>query len=98
MEFCASSARKSSQVNFGDGFNTKPAHVQRRLQRRLRLLQIPEELTGKTVLDVGAWNGFFSFEFERRGAKWVLAVDAWTGPHAMETFLTAAFRVIWEQG
>lgn len=34
----------------------------------------PESLEGKTVLDVGASDGFFSFEFERRGAN-VFAVD-----------------------
>ncbi len=81
-----------SPIDFGDGFNTKPAHVQRRFRRRLRLLQIPDDLTGKTVLDVGAWDGFFSFEFERRGAKRVLAVDAWGGPHSLETFLLARER------
>ncbi|MBI3117610.1 MAG: methyltransferase type 11, partial [Candidatus Hydrogenedentes bacterium] len=32
-------------------------------------------LAGKTVLDVGAWDGFFSFEAERRGAARVLATD-----------------------
>jgi tRNA (mo5U34)-methyltransferase len=39
---------------------------------------IPEDLSGKTVLDVGAASGFFSFEMERRGAK-VTALDlpAW---------------------
>lgn len=36
---------------------------------------IPEDLSSKTVLDVGASNGFFSFEFERRGAARVVAVD-----------------------
>lgn len=35
---------------------------------------IPEGLQGKTVLDVGAASGFFSFEFERRGAQ-VTATD-----------------------
>jgi tRNA (mo5U34)-methyltransferase len=47
---------------------------------RLELLKIPNDLTGKTVLDVGAWDGFFSFEAERRGAERVLATDdfAWT--------------------
>lgn len=36
---------------------------------------------GKTVLDVGAWDGFFSFEAERLGASRVLATDhiAWSG-------------------
>lgn len=36
--------------------------------------RLPEDLTGKTVLDVGAASGFFSFEFERRGAT-VTAID-----------------------
>jgi hypothetical protein len=46
-----------SPIDFG-GYNTKPPHVQRRFQRRLRLLPIPADLSGKTVLDVGAWDGF----------------------------------------
>lgn len=36
---------------------------------------MPEDLTDKTVLDVGAWDGFFSFEAEKRGTKHVLAID-----------------------
>jgi tRNA (mo5U34)-methyltransferase len=35
---------------------------------------IPDDLRGKRVLDVGSWDGFWSFEFERRGAS-VVAVD-----------------------
>lgn len=36
----------------------------------------------KSVLDIGAWDGFFSFEAERLGAKRVLATDhfCWSGP------------------
>src|SRR5271170_6913847 len=30
---------------------------------------------GKTVLDVGAWNGYFCVEAVRRGAKRVVALD-----------------------
>jgi tRNA (mo5U34)-methyltransferase len=36
---------------------------------------IPDSLAGMTVLDVGAGDGFFSLEFERRGAERVLAID-----------------------
>jgi tRNA (mo5U34)-methyltransferase len=36
---------------------------------------IPLNLKGKTVLDVGAWDGYFSFLAERRGARKVLAID-----------------------
>jgi tRNA (mo5U34)-methyltransferase len=64
-----------------DGIVTRPAYVHRRFRRRLRLLGIPEDLTGKTVLDIGAWDGFFSFEFERRGAKRVFAVDTYAWDH-----------------
>jgi tRNA (mo5U34)-methyltransferase len=38
-------------------------------------------VAGKSVLDIGAWDGFFSFEAERRGAAKVLACDhfCWSG-------------------
>jgi tRNA (mo5U34)-methyltransferase len=37
---------------------------------------------GKSVLDIGAWDGFMSFEAERRGAARVVASDyfCWDGP------------------
>lgn len=40
-------------------------------------LQLPEDLTGKSVLEVGAYNGMMAFEAERRGADDVLATDLW---------------------
>lgn len=46
---------------------------------KLRQLGIPESLEGMTVLDIGASDGFFSFEAERRGARQVLATDIWSG-------------------
>ena len=50
-------------------------------RRRVDLLRLPGDLAGRTVLDVGAWDGFFSFEAERRGAARVVAADsfAWDG-------------------
>ncbi|HTB64538.1 MAG TPA: DUF1698 domain-containing protein [Opitutales bacterium] len=50
--------------------------------RKLEFIKLPPSLSGKTVLDIGAWDGFFSFEAERRGAKRVLATDwhSWGGP------------------
>ncbi|HTT62910.1 MAG TPA: hypothetical protein VMG35_13745, partial [Bryobacteraceae bacterium] len=44
------------------------------LKARLAAFPIPADLTGKRVLDVGAWTGWCSFEMERRGAQ-VVAVD-----------------------
>jgi len=44
-------------------------------QDKLIAIKMPKDLSGKKVIDVGAWDGFFSFEAERRNAKSVLAVD-----------------------
>jgi tRNA (mo5U34)-methyltransferase len=33
------------------------------------------DLQGKSVLDIGAWDGFFAFEAERHGASHVVAMD-----------------------
>jgi tRNA (mo5U34)-methyltransferase len=49
------------------------------LRNRLAQFPIPADLTGKRVLDIGCWDGWFSFELERRGAE-VLAVDCWDNP------------------
>ncbi len=48
---------------------------------KLKQLAFPQTLSGKTFLDIGAWDGFFSFEAERRGASRVLATDSyvWQG-------------------
>jgi tRNA (mo5U34)-methyltransferase len=34
---------------------------------------LPTDLTGLRILDIGAWNGCFSFECERRGAREITA-------------------------
>lgn len=39
---------------------------------------LPPTMTGLRVLDVGAWDGFFSFEAEKRGALKVVATDVHT--------------------
>lgn len=41
---------------------------------------LPKDMTGKKVLDVGAWDGLFSFEAERRGASSVTAIDIYQNP------------------
>jgi tRNA (mo5U34)-methyltransferase len=54
------------------------------LQWRLSMFGLPMDLRGKRLLDIGAWDGWFSFECERRGAE-VVAVDC----VALDTFLEA---------
>lgn len=44
------------------------------LARELRNLDLPD-LTGKSVLDIGAWDGYFSFACERLGAARVVSLD-----------------------
>ncbi len=78
-------------IDLGGGLVTRPEQrVRQRFARRLRLLSLPEDLTGKSVLDIGAWDGFFAFECERRGAARVLAIDkyAWD-VHGKDGFLLA---------
>jgi len=36
---------------------------------------IPPDLSGKTVLDIGCWDGYYSFECEKRNAERVVACD-----------------------
>jgi len=42
---------------------------------KLKFIKMPEDLTGMSVLDIGAWDGYFSFIAEKRGAK-VFAFDS----------------------
>jgi len=66
----------------------------------LPMIGLPVDLTGKTVLDIGAWDGFMSFECERQGAAKVVAVDsfAWTtgNPHIVNGTGRAGFDLAHE--
>ncbi|MBX3111901.1 MAG: DUF1698 domain-containing protein [Fimbriimonadaceae bacterium] len=37
--------------------------------------KVPADLTGKRVLDIGAWDGYWTFEALKRGAAEVVAID-----------------------
>jgi tRNA (mo5U34)-methyltransferase len=57
--------------------------------RKLAALELPD-LAGRTVLDIGTFDGYFAFESERRGAARVVANDHWVwiwpGGHARGNF------------
>ena len=74
------SLRWHHSIDLGHGIITPG---QENTRRKLARLKIPDSLAGKTVLDIGAWDGFFSFEAERRGAARVLATDSycWSSTH-----------------
>jgi len=45
----------------------------------LEAIRLPDSLDGMRVLDIGARDGFYAFECERRGAAEVIAIDS-VGP------------------
>ena len=61
-------------------------------------LRLPTDLTGKRILDVGAWHGAFSFECERRGASEVVAFSLedpeLTGFHRIKTLLNSKVEYV----
>lgn len=65
-------------IDLGGGIVTPGADA---TPQRLTRIGLPVSLKDLSVLDIGAWDGFFSFEAERRGAARVVATDyyAWRG-------------------
>jgi tRNA (mo5U34)-methyltransferase len=76
-------------IDVGEGVVT-PGYIKNQ-HEWVERLRLPPSMKGLCVLDVGAWDGFYSFEAERRGAERVLATDSWVWERAygMEGFLTA---------
>ncbi len=42
---------------------------------KIAMMELPADLSGKSVLDIGCSEGFYSYEFESRGASKILAID-----------------------
>lgn len=59
-------------IDLGHGVET-PGFADHRAQ--LQHYGLPESFAGKRVLDVATFDGFWAFEFERRGADEVVAID-----------------------
>jgi len=60
------------RIDLGNGITTPGCDD---TATKLQQVHLPADLSGKTVLDIGAWDGFFSFEAEKRGASRVVALD-----------------------
>jgi tRNA (mo5U34)-methyltransferase len=60
-------------IDLGNGVVTKGAGIP------AYTTEIFPEFTGRSVLDIGAWDGYYSFQAEKRGAARVVALDhyAW---------------------
>ncbi|HWI06193.1 MAG TPA: hypothetical protein VNT54_01600, partial [Solirubrobacteraceae bacterium] len=61
-------------IDLGHGVVTPGHKSADALRAELDALALPD-LRGRSVLDVGGWDGFFAFEAERRGAARVAVVD-----------------------
>ncbi len=62
-------------IELGEGVVTPGTKPLDTMRREIAQLELPADLSGKSVLDIGAWDGGFSFEMERRGADRVVALD-----------------------
>lgn len=71
-------------IELPDGSVIPGLQTIQQLRTRIDRFPLPADLTGKRALDIGAWDGWFTFEMERRGAS-VLAVDS----ARQETFFQA---------
>ncbi len=61
-------------IDLGHGVVTPGHKSAAALEAELEQMQLPD-LRGKSVLDIGGWDGYFAFEAERRGAARVAVVD-----------------------
>ena len=62
-------------IDLGNGVVTPGSKSLDVLHAEAEAIFGPLDLRGKSVLDIGAWNGYFSFEAKRRQAERVLATD-----------------------
>jgi tRNA (mo5U34)-methyltransferase len=63
-------------IDLGDGVVTPGAKSAAWLDAELARLNLGD-LRGKSVLDIGAYDGYYSFAAERMGAERVVALDHW---------------------
>ncbi len=63
-------------IDLGNGEITGGVHPLDHFRDNYARFRLPEDLSGQRVLDIGCWDGFYSFEAERHGAE-VVAIDCW---------------------
>jgi tRNA (mo5U34)-methyltransferase len=81
------------KIDLGNGIITPGRNDTAKLLDKIHL---PQSLHGLSVLDIGAWDGFFSYECERRGARRVVALDkpVWDCPGIGKRGFELARRVL----
>jgi tRNA (mo5U34)-methyltransferase len=72
-------------LDLGCGVVTKGIKSREYLAGELAALRLPD-VRGKSVLDIGTWDGFYAFACERAGAARVVAVDHFVWSIEMSVF------------
>jgi tRNA (mo5U34)-methyltransferase len=67
-------------LDFGNGVVTKGL-ISAEILKAQADIYFPSSLEDKSVVDVGCWDGFNTFEAIRRGAKRVVAADHFVWHH-----------------
>ena len=67
-------------IDLGNGLTTPGAVPLEHLTPMANVI-FSEPIEGKSVLDIGCWDGYFSIEAARRGARSVLATDDYVWRH-----------------
>jgi tRNA (mo5U34)-methyltransferase len=75
-EFEALEQRWWHSIDLGELGVTRGYKTGERLDEEWANLEVPD-LAGRSVLDIGAWDGYFSFRAERSGADHVTALDSY---------------------
>lgn len=78
-------------IDLGDGVVTRGHKTPADLDRELAAMSLPD-LHGKSVLDIGGWDGFFAFAAERLGATRVAVLD-----HYMWSMDSPGQQAYWRQ-
>jgi tRNA (mo5U34)-methyltransferase len=81
---------------FPDGGSIQGVLTLAAQKMRIAQFPIPQDLTGKRVLDIGTWDGWFAMEMERRGAE-VVAIDRFENPRFLEIHERLRSRVDYRQ-
>ncbi len=83
-------------IDLGDGYVTRGVHTAEELNENFRRFNLAADLSGQRLLDIGCWDGFYSFEAERRGAE-VFAIDCWTPENFLKAKQALDSRVEFEE-
>ena len=83
-------------IDLGGGTLTPGVHKLDELLENYSGFNLPSDLGGKEVLDIGCWDGFYSFEAEKHGAS-VKALDCWRPDNFFKAREALGSRVQFEE-